>query len=241
MLNRKSLTLLTLLVAGFVFPCVVWSGGYTDLSAIELKSRMDSGENLLLINSLSDLEYNEGHIPGSINIPFHQLATSELLPEDKSTPLVTYCLGPKCIFYKKAADLLTDLGYINVITFKAGIPGWVKAGYPLETTKAMPKTKIPTIGVDDLNGRLGNVTIVDIRSESLYGMGWLPGSIKIPLGLLSAEYTTVPKDKPIVVVDHAGKQVLTAGRFLTTKGYSDVSRLQGGLMAWSQKGYPLDR
>jgi rhodanese-related sulfurtransferase len=143
--------------------------------------------------------------------------------------------------YKNATSLLADKGYSNVMTFKGGIPEWVKAGFNLNQTGSLNKDKISTISADALNGSLGNVQIVDIRSSSLYEMGWIHGSIKIPLGKLSAEYTTIPKGKPIVVVDHAGKQVLAASRFLKGNGYADVQRLQGGLMAWSQKGYALEK
>ena len=218
-----------------------WAAAYTDLSARELKSKMDGADGVLVINPLSDLEFNEGHIPGSVNIPFHLIATSDQLPADKDAPIVTYCLGPKCVFYKQTADLLTDLGYTNVMTFKAGIPGWIKAGYPIEQSGALEKAKIPTMRADELKGMLGQVVVLDIRPPKLYEMGWIPGSVKIPLGLISTEYQRIPKGKPVVVVDHAGKQVITAGRFIITKGYTDVKRLEGGLMAWSMKGYPLEK
>ncbi len=143
--------------------------------------------------------------------------------------------------YKKAAGLVAKQGYTNVMTFKGGIPAWVKAGFSLDRTSSMEKVKIPTVSAETLNGKLDSVKVLDIRSPSLYAMGWIPGSTKIPLGKLSAEYSAIPNDKPIVVVDHAGKQVLIASRFLKINGYENVQRLQGGLMKWSQKGYSLER
>lgn len=143
--------------------------------------------------------------------------------------------------YKKAAGLVADLGYTSVMTFKGGIPAWVKAGYPLEEAGSLGNEKIPTVSANALKGMLGSVQVVDIRAPSLYAMGWIPDSIKIPLGKLSVEYTAIPKGKRLVVVDHAGKQVLIAGRFLKTKGYTDVMRLQGGLMTWSRKGYVVEK
>lgn len=47
---------------------------------------------MLLVNPLSDIEFNEGHIPGSINIPLHTIMRSDKLPENLDTPIVTYCL-----------------------------------------------------------------------------------------------------------------------------------------------------
>lgn len=143
--------------------------------------------------------------------------------------------------YKKAAGLVADLGYKTVMTFKGGVPAWVKAGFPLEKSGSLGNEKIPTVSADELKAMLGDAQVVDIRAPSLYAMGWIPGSVKIPLGELSAEYAAIPKNKTLVVVDHAGKQVLIAGRFLKSKGYTDVMRLKGGLMTWTRKGFVMEK
>jgi len=131
--------------------------------------------------------------------------------------------------YKKAAGLVAKRGYSNIMVFRDGIPGWVKAGYSLNKQKALPKSKVPTLNTKELKARLGSVVILDIRTPSLYKMGWIKGSVKIPLALLSMRFGELSKGKEIVVVDHAGKQVLTAARFLKSQGYDKVDRLTGGL------------
>jgi len=65
------------------------------ISASDLKSRMSSGEKITLLNPLSDLEFQEQHIAGSVNIPLETIETTTLLPEDKQQLIVTYCLGPQ--------------------------------------------------------------------------------------------------------------------------------------------------
>ena len=68
---------------------------FTEITALELKTIMDSGKPVFLLNPLSDLEYNESHIPGSINVSLHTIADSDQLPADLNTPIITYCLGRK--------------------------------------------------------------------------------------------------------------------------------------------------
>lgn len=68
---------------------------YEDLSANDLEAKMDSGETILVINPLSHIEFGEGQIRGSVNIPVHTIETTDRLPVDRSTSVVTYCLGPK--------------------------------------------------------------------------------------------------------------------------------------------------
>lgn len=72
-----------------------WTRDLAIISTGELKAKLDSGESLFLLNPLSDIEFNERHIPGSINIPLHSIMESDQLPQNKDTLIVTYCLGPK--------------------------------------------------------------------------------------------------------------------------------------------------
>ena len=68
---------------------------FTEITAEKLKSKMDAGEKLLLINPLSDIEFNTEHIPGSVNIPLQNILITERLPKNRDQLIVTYCLGPK--------------------------------------------------------------------------------------------------------------------------------------------------
>jgi rhodanese-related sulfurtransferase len=85
----------SVLLSGTLLVGTAGAAQFKDLSAQDLKAKLDGGEALLLINPLSDIEFNEAHIPGSVNIPVHAIAGSGRLPADKATPVVTYCLGPK--------------------------------------------------------------------------------------------------------------------------------------------------
>ena len=66
-----------------------------DYTAEELKQLLDSGQRVFLLNPLSEIEFNEGHIPGSVNIPAEEILRTKQLPSDKDTLIVTYCKGPK--------------------------------------------------------------------------------------------------------------------------------------------------
>lgn len=91
--RRTLITTISLMVLFLASP--IWAADFPDLSAKVLKAKLDSGEQMLLVNPLSDIEFNEGHIPGSVNIPLQQIKSTDRLPADKSVAIVTYCLGPK--------------------------------------------------------------------------------------------------------------------------------------------------
>jgi len=93
--QSKYLGLLFIVV--FLIVCLpfVSQGEIRDLSAQELKAMLDSNQPLFLLNPLSDIEFNEGHIPGSVNVPLHTMVQSKKMPKDLKTPIVTYCLSKK--------------------------------------------------------------------------------------------------------------------------------------------------
>ncbi len=59
-----------------------------------MKNEVQSGKRLLAIDSRPGQEYNDGHLPGAINIdPPRFVFIAGLLPKDKTYPLVFYCRG----------------------------------------------------------------------------------------------------------------------------------------------------
>lgn len=84
--------------------------------------------------------------------------------------------------------------------------------------------------------------ILDVREESeFFGeLGHIPGSTLIPLKKLQYEIEKldVSQDERIVVVCRSGVRSTTAAAMLTGMGYSHVSNLKGGMLAWNEAGYP---
>ena len=81
-------------IAAAMFPHPLEADEFPVITAKALKARMDAGEELFLLNPLSEIPYNEGHIPGSSHVALHTIPTTDKLPENKDTLIITYCLGP---------------------------------------------------------------------------------------------------------------------------------------------------
>ena len=65
---------------------------YKKITAPEVKNMMDE-MGAVLVHSLSAIEFEIQHIPGSINIPIIEIKTTKKLPKHKNTPLIFYCMG----------------------------------------------------------------------------------------------------------------------------------------------------
>jgi rhodanese-related sulfurtransferase len=65
------------------------------ISREDLKNKMDSGDNFLLVETLPAERYEYAHLPGAINLPpdrIQELAPT-LLP-NKHAEIVVYCASP---------------------------------------------------------------------------------------------------------------------------------------------------
>jgi rhodanese-related sulfurtransferase len=95
---------------------------YEDISPSDAKEKLDSNDNVVLLDVRTEEEYAESHIPKSVLIPVDELenrAESEL--KDKNAEILVYCRsGNRSV---TASEILIDLGYSKVYNL-GGIIDW---------------------------------------------------------------------------------------------------------------------
>jgi len=95
---------------------------YQEISPEEAKKIMDSNEEYVVLDVREQEEYQSGHIPGAVLLPYTQIENkaNEILP-DKNMTILVYCRSGRRS--KIAADALAKLGYTKVKEF-GGITDW---------------------------------------------------------------------------------------------------------------------
>ena len=89
----------------------------------------------VFIDARDNNEFNEGHILGSINIPYEsdeKKYNNTLLDSLYSVdvPLVIYCSGEDCSLSYDLSYYLYSLGFVSIFYFEEGYPVWKELGYP---------------------------------------------------------------------------------------------------------------
>jgi rhodanese-related sulfurtransferase len=74
--------------------------------------------------------------------------------------------------------------------------------------------------------------LVDVREDFEYQMSNLGGEL-IPLSGILIEANKIDKNKPVVVMCRSGKRSAAAIMQLEQQGFTNLSNLQGGILAWS--------
>ena len=101
----------------------------------------------------------------------------------------------------------------------------------------------PNVDVATVNGLLGrdDVVILDVREQSEYDAGHIPGVTLIPLNDVPNRLNDIPKDKPVIVTCRSGNRSGQAADFLRQQGYTNVHNMTGGINAWQQAGYAVEK
>ena len=105
----------------------------TQISRAELKAALDRGDALVIVDTLPETAYREGHLPGAINILSDDIV--DVAPRrlgNRDARIVVYCANGPCKRSALAAERLQALGYRNVRDYHEGKADWVEAGLPLE-------------------------------------------------------------------------------------------------------------
>ena len=95
---------------------------YMNITAQEAKEIMDTQEGYVILDTRTQEEYDQGHIPGAIVISHDEiLEKAQQVLKDKNQLILVYCRSGRRS--KLASEDLIKLGYTNIKEF-GGILDW---------------------------------------------------------------------------------------------------------------------
>ncbi len=252
------------LVAGFV-PNIRADFGV--LSADNLAVELLENPDLFLVDVRNPNEWAElGYIEGAVLIPVKEIAQHlELLPADLDTPIVIYCAkGTRGLF---GMTMLQMMGYTDVRNLSGGFGAWAEAGQAVATEDVEFEAVGPAdidpalieaidsymnsdatagwaqVSVDDVSTALlenPDLFLLDVReAPELEELGYIAGSVHIPVRQLTLNLDQLPMDEEIVVYCKSGWRGTIATIALQMLGY-DARNMAGGIVGWIAAEYPVE-
>ena len=106
-----------------------------------------------------------------------------------------------------------------------------------QEAKPVSETKLKEISVEQLKAKMdkGGVIVVDVREPHELEICKIAGTKHIPLGDIPNRYTELDPKAEILVHCRSGGRSAKAANFLLSKGYTDVSNVEGGILAWAER------
>lgn len=122
--------ILTLLAAASLFAAPRANGedGKHEITAKELKQRMDKGEKVIIIDARHNL--NGEIIKGAVHVPMDKLE-DWAKGIDKKTVIVSYCTCPHDEAAESEVKSLQEWGYTNAYSLKGGMNAAREAGFAI--------------------------------------------------------------------------------------------------------------
>jgi len=180
-----------------------------------------------IIDARPDLKYNQGTIPGAVNMAPEQFEKLKgLLPADKEIEIIVFCGGLKCDKSQKLADLAKPLGYNNIKVYAYGYPDWKKNSTrafaminPKEggavAAQAAEEMAYPgEIKKDELlqllEAKPAGFLLVDVRPAEEFAKNHLPGAINILDETMAANIDKLQGAESVVFYCNTGSRAAVA-------------------------------
>ncbi|MBI0584560.1 MAG: rhodanese-like domain-containing protein [Methanomassiliicoccus sp.] len=99
----------------------------------------------------------------------------------------------------------------------------------MKRIKTVPAEDLVALKEDISEGRCA---FLDVRERSEFEAGHIPLAVLRPLSELESWSRELEKDRPVLLCCKTGKRSQRCAEVLISKGFSDVSFLEGGYAAW---------
>ena len=95
---------------------------------------------------------------------------------------------------------------------------------------------VELINPKDLNAKLGDIQLIDIRTPGEYTGGYIEGAININFfdSDFNAQMAKLNKDKELYIYCRSGKRSGKAATRLKDQGFTKIYDLQGGILNWNR-------
>lgn len=206
------------------------------LSASEVKALMEEG--VVVLDVRHGRQFAAGHIPNSYGIRV-------------DAPLTTWAgwlipFGSRIVLVAESTDQtvaatrqLIRIGYDDLVgSLEGGIDAWARE-YPVET--------IPSMDAKELRDRLDDagsdgrpaLHLVDVRQQSEWDAGHIPGAIHFEAGRFAWDDLPFPHDRPLAIQCASGNRSMSVSSVLRRRGYHNVIQVEGGINKWKMHGFEV--
>jgi rhodanese-related sulfurtransferase len=85
------------------------------------------------------------------------------------------------------------------------------------------------------------IQFIDCREQQEWDEGYIEGATLIPLSEFQIKYDDFLLDKnaQIIIQCRSGVRSMNACMFLLSKGYTNLTNVEGGIISWMQNGFPV--
>lgn len=181
-------------------------------------------------------EFSACHVAGAVYVKFARRTLVQTLAAAVEADANLVLISADGVVMDAASDLIQASG-------KWDVRGTIVLDGSALTRLGVPLGSLKQLTPEDLANRLeaGNpeTEIIDVRGPFEWRLGYIPGSLLIPLGQLRQRTSEVKRNCDVVLICEEGNRSATAASMFVRRGYTRVMNLVGGVGQWFQQKRPL--
>ncbi|MNY00271.1 putative adenylyltransferase/sulfurtransferase MoeZ [compost metagenome] len=109
------------------------------------------------------------------------------------------------------------------------------------STRVKAKAEVGNVSVAEAKALIATnpkLVLIDVREANEFEAGHIQGALLRPLGQVSNWSKGLDKDAEYLLVCRSGHRSGLAASRLVSFGFTHVTSVTGGMIAWSEAGYP---
>ncbi|MDE2059008.1 MAG: hypothetical protein KGL31_11285 [candidate division NC10 bacterium] len=206
------------------------------LTPHQIKSALETG--VLLIDLRLYEKFASSHIPGSINIVYSRKS----LPERVATAIPP---GPPIVLLSDETSVAEAAGDALHEVRRNPLRGIITTGTETWHNRELPLSTLPRMSTAALRQRLNaphnELMLIDVRESFEWELGYIEGSLHIPLGEIWQHARSLDPRKEIILICQEGLRSSTAASILLHHHFPRIGNVPGGLGNWFKADYPTVR
>ena len=188
----------------------------------------------MLVDVRTDQQFDDAHIPGAVSIPMLNAGFGSKLAwlADREQEIVF--VGRDDEDGRRAGRLAVAVGIRRLAGFlHGGMTSWRQEKREVARIVRLPASELPA--------RAGEVQILDVREQSEWDEGHIPGSTHVPWHDIDGLPEGLDPDRPIAVVCSSGQRSAVGASLVQRHGGKAIHVIDGGVPAWGRLGHELER
>ena len=199
-------------------------------------------EGLLILDVRSAEDYAQAHLPGAANADVRaEDFRDRIATLDRDAPYVVYCREGN--WSQDALEVMEDLGFAEVYGIDGGIIAWVEESFPIVLPQAASvETVAPAEAFAVVQAAPEGLIILDVRLPEEFAEARIPGAVNIDSyaeGFVN-RLAQLDRTTPYVLYCRSGNRSGSVVPIMEDLGFQEVYDVDGGIVAWSEAGLPLE-
>jgi rhodanese-related sulfurtransferase len=178
-------------------------------------------DGALVVDVRTELQFDEAHIPGAVSITALRAGFGSKLAWLVEAGQRVVLVGRDDEDARHAAELAESVAVTRIAGFLAGgMTSWREERLPVE--------RIERITVPELREREGELQVLDVREQSEWDAGHIPGSVHTPYHDIHAVPDGIDPERPVAVICSSGQRSAPAASLLRRHGVREVLHVVDG-------------